>query len=75
MLCCPHCEKDVESRFLHCPFCGKPLHDETAKQIYKQRVAQRIQENRELNKRSARLQLIWLIIFAVVITGVFFWKN
>lgn len=75
MLNCPHCEKKVDSSLSHCPFCQTPLHDEAAKQVYQQRIIQSTQERQELNKRSAKVQLVWLVIFAIVIAGLFWWKS
>ncbi|MFC0322579.1 hypothetical protein ACFFHT_03235 [Gallibacterium melopsittaci] len=75
MLSCPHCEKKVNEELTHCPFCQTALHDEAAKQVYQQRLAQDIDHRKAMNKQNAKVQITWFIIFTIVIAGLLWWKN
>ncbi|OBW94744.1 hypothetical protein QV08_05405 [Gallibacterium salpingitidis] len=75
MLSCPQCEKKVNEELTHCPFCQAALHDEAAKKIYQQRLEQDIAHRKAMNKQNAKVQIIWFVIFAIVIGALLWWKN
>lgn len=75
MLSCPKCEKKINQELSHCPFCQTALHDDAAKQIYQKRLEQDIEQRKAMNKQNAKVQVIWFIIFAIVLTVLLWWKN
>ncbi|BFQ92248.1 hypothetical protein [Gallibacterium anatis] len=75
MLSCPKCEKKVNEALDFCPFCQTALHDEAAKRVYQQRLSQDVEHRQAMNKQNAKVQLIWFVIFVVVIGGLLWWKN
>lgn len=68
---CPECNKKVSESALNCPNCGF-LFDEKTKEKYQSAVENRRIRNREINRKSAKLQLVWLIIFALIIAAVMY---
>ncbi|TDQ59553.1 acetyl-CoA carboxylase carboxyltransferase subunit alpha [Mesocricetibacter intestinalis] len=63
---CPECRKKISESAKFCPHCGFSF-AEADLEIYRQRLEQRRLHNREVNRKSAKLQLIWLLVFALVI--------
>lgn len=63
---CPECRKRISDSVEACPHCGFSF-KEADLEIYRQKLEQRRLHNQEINRKSIKLQLIWLAIFAVVI--------
>lgn len=63
---CPECRKRISDSVEACPDCGFSF-KEADLEIYRQKLEQRRLHNQEINRKSIKLQLIWLAIFAVVI--------
>lgn len=63
---CPECRKRISDSVESCPHCGFSF-KETDLEIYRQKLEQRRLHNQEINRKSVKLQLIWLLVFAVVI--------
>ncbi|QPB42152.1 zinc ribbon domain-containing protein [Rodentibacter haemolyticus] len=61
---CPECRKKISNRAVHCPNCGFSFKEEEL-EIYKQKLEERRLHNAEINRKSTKLQLIWLCIFAL----------
>lgn len=63
---CPECRHKISQNAMICPHCGFSF--ETASlEKYKQMLEQRRLHNQQINKKSAKLQFIWLIIFSLFI--------
>ncbi|MDG2956398.1 zinc ribbon domain-containing protein [Bisgaard Taxon 10/6] len=71
---CPECRRKISESAEICPHCGFSF-KATDLEIYKQKLEQRRLHNRELNKQNARVQLVWLLIFAAVIGLAAWWRN
>lgn len=63
---CPECRKKISESAVICPNCGFSFKEEDLAG-YKQRLEQRRLHNQEINRKSAKLHLIWLAIFALII--------
>ncbi|AWW33531.1 hypothetical protein CT138_01015 [Mannheimia varigena] len=63
---CPECRKRISDNVESCPHCGFSF-KEADLEIYRQKLEQRRLHNQEVNRKSIKLQLIWLGIFAAVI--------
>lgn len=63
---CPECRKRISDSVESCPHCGFSF-KEADLEIYRQKLEQRRLHNQEVNRKSVKLQLIWLGIFTVVI--------
>lgn len=63
---CPECRKRISDSVESCPHCGFSF-KEADLEIYRQKLEQRRLHNQEINRKSVKLQLIWLAIFSVVI--------
>lgn len=63
---CPECRKRISNSVESCPHCGFSF-KEADLEIYRQKLEQRRLHNQEVNRKSIKLQLIWLGIFAAVI--------
>lgn len=63
---CPECRKRISDSVESCPHCGFSF-KEADLEIYRQKLEQRRLHNQEINRKSVKLQLIWLVVFAVVI--------
>ncbi|MEG9489053.1 zinc ribbon domain-containing protein [Mannheimia indoligenes] len=63
---CPECRKRISDSIESCPHCGFSF-KEADLEIYRQKLEQRRLHNQEVNRKSVKLQLIWLGIFTVVI--------
>ncbi|AHG78404.1 zinc ribbon domain-containing protein [Mannheimia varigena] len=63
---CPECRKRISDSVESCPHCGFSF-KEADLEIYRQKLEQRRLHNQEVNRKSIKLQLIWLGIFAAVI--------
>lgn len=61
---CPECRKKISEHAEHCPSCGFSFKQEDLA-IYKQKLEERRLHNAEINRKSAKLHLIWFCIFAV----------
>ena len=71
---CPECRKKISENATHCPNCGFSFQSEDLER-YKAMLEKRRLHNQEVNRKSARLQLIWLLIFALVIGVAAYWVN
>lgn len=71
---CPECRKKVSENALLCPNCGFSFKTEDL-EIYKQKLEQRRLHNQEVNKKSVKLHLIWLLIFILVIAVASWWNH
>ena len=60
---CPECRKKISESVQACP------------EIYCQNLEQRRKINQEINQQNNKLQLVWLLIFAVVIGVASWWVN
>lgn len=63
---CPECRKKISESVQACPHCGFSF-KEADLEIYRQKLEQRRKLNQELNRQNSKIQLVWLVIFAVVI--------
>lgn len=63
---CPECRKRISDSVESCPHCGFSF-KEADVEIYRQKLEQRRLHNQEINRKSVKLQLVWLAIFTVVI--------
>ncbi|QNS15796.1 zinc ribbon domain-containing protein [Mannheimia bovis] len=63
---CPECRKRISDSVESCPHCGFSF-KEADLEIYRKKLEQRRLHNQEVNRKSVKLQLIWLGIFTVVI--------
>ncbi|ABR74045.1 zinc ribbon domain-containing protein [Actinobacillus succinogenes] len=71
---CPECRRKISESAEICPHCGFSFKAADL-ELYKQKLEQRRLHNRELNKQNARVQLVWLLIFAAVIGLAAWWRN
>lgn len=71
---CPECRRKISESAKMCPHCGFSF-AEADLEIYRQKLEQRRLHNQEVNRKSEKLQLIWLMIFAVVIGVAAWWNN
>ncbi|MDG2915465.1 zinc ribbon domain-containing protein [Bisgaard Taxon 10/6] len=71
---CPECRRKISENAEFCPHCGFSFKAADL-ELYKQKLEQHRLHNRELNKQNARVQLVWLLIFAVVIGLAAWWRN
>lgn len=63
---CPECRKRISDSVESCPHCGFSF-KEADLEIYRQKLEQRRLHNQEVNRKSVKLQLVWLLIFALII--------
>lgn len=63
---CPECRKRISDSVENCPHCGFSF-KEADLEIYRQKLEQRRLHNQEINRKSVKLQLVWLVIFTLVI--------
>lgn len=63
---CPECRKRISDSVEGCPHCGFSFKDADL-EIYRQKLEQRRLHNQEINRKSMKLQLIWLAVFVIVI--------
>lgn len=68
---CPECRHKVTESALSCPNCGFSFKEENLA-VYRQKLEERRLHNQEINKQSAKLHLVWFLIFALVI-GIASW--
>lgn len=68
---CPECRHKVSESAIICPNCGFSFKEENL-EIYRQKLEERRLHNQEINKQSAKLHLVWFMIFALVI-GIVSW--
>lgn len=71
---CPECRKKISDSSETCVHCGFSFRAADL-EIYKQKLEQRRLHNQETNRKSAKLHLIWLAIFALVIVIASLWQN
>ncbi|MDG2941859.1 zinc ribbon domain-containing protein [Bisgaard Taxon 10/6] len=71
---CPECRRKISESAEFCPHCGFSFKAADL-ELYKQKLEQRRLHNQELNKQNARVQLVWLLIFAAVIGLAAWWRN
>lgn len=64
---CPECQHKVSDSALSCPHCVFSFKEEDLA-LYRQNREERRLHNQEINKQSAKLHLVWFIIFALVIS-------
>lgn len=63
---CPECRHKISEHAEICPHCGFSF--KTADlAVYKQKLERSRLHNQELNKQNVRVQLVWLLIFSVVV--------
>ncbi|MDD6910443.1 zinc ribbon domain-containing protein [Actinobacillus minor] len=71
---CPECRKKISESAEVCPHCGFSF--KTADlEAYKQKLEARRLHNQELNRQSSKIQLVWLLIFIVVLTVAAWFKG
>ena len=63
---CPECRKKISESAESCPNCGFSFKPENL-EVYKQKLEEHRLQNEEINRKSAKLHLVWGIIFAVVL--------
>ena len=63
---CPECHKKISDSVKTCIHCGFSFH-EADLEVYKQKLEQRRLDNQEVNRKSVKLHLIWLLVFVLVI--------
>lgn len=71
---CPECRRKISESAEICPHCGFSFKAADL-EAYKQKLERRRLHNQELNKQNAKVQLVWLLIFAVVIGFAAWWRN
>jgi len=71
---CPECRRKISESAEICPHCGFSFKAADL-ELYKQKLEQRRLHNQDLNKQNARIQLVWLLIFVVVIGLAAWWRN
>lgn len=71
---CPECRRKISESAEFCPHCGFSFNAADL-ELYKQKLEQRRLHNQELNKQNARVQLVWLLIFAAAIGLAAWWRN
>ncbi|QIM67418.1 hypothetical protein A4G16_08600 [Mannheimia granulomatis] len=68
---CPECRNRISDSLESCLHCGFSF-KEADLEIYRQKLEQRRLHNQEINRKSVKLQLIWLLVFIAVI-GIASW--
>lgn len=63
---CPECRKKMSTQAEFCPHCGFSFKPETL-ESYRQKLEEQRLLNAEINRKSAKLHLVWLCIFILVI--------
>ena len=63
---CPECRHKVSDSAKTCPSCGFSF-DPQDLERYKQQLERLREHKKEVNKKSDKLQLIWLFVFAAFI--------
>lgn len=63
---CPECRKKISDSVETCIHCGFSFR-EADLEVYKQKLEQRRLDNQEVNRKSVKLHLVWLLVFVVVI--------
>lgn len=71
---CPECRKKISRQAEFCPHCGFSFKEEDLER-YKQTLEARRLHNQAINRKSAKIQLIWLCIFALVIAITAWFTN
>lgn len=71
---CPDCGRKVSSKAEKCIRCGFPLQNISSSQ-YQQAFEKNLVERKAINRQNAKIQLIWLVIFVVIIAILAWWKN
>ena len=71
---CPECRRKISDSAALCPHCGFSFAAADL-EIYKQKLEQRRLHNAEINRKSTKLHLIWLVIFALVIGIASWWHH
>lgn len=70
---CPECRKKISEHTEICIHCGFSFKQEDLA-VFKQKMEQRRLENAEMNRRSVKIHLFWLMVFAVVIIFASCWN-
>lgn len=63
---CPECHKKISESAQICPHCGFSFKEEDLEK-YKITLEERRLQNQQINRQNSELQLIWLMIFAMVL--------
>lgn len=71
---CPECRKKISQTATLCPNCGFSFHEADLVR-YRQLLEQRRLANQEINRKSVKLHLIWLAVFALVIGLASWWQH
>ncbi len=71
---CPECRHKISESAETCPHCGFSFRVADLA-IYKQKLEQRRLHNQELNKQNVKIQLIWLVVFIIVIAVASWWHH
>lgn len=71
---CPDCCTKISQSAQICPHCSFQF-DQASLDKLRMLQQQRYQQNQEINRQSTKIQLIWLIIFALVIGITACWIN
>ncbi|MCK3658465.1 hypothetical protein A4G18_07020 [Pasteurellaceae bacterium Pebbles2] len=71
---CPECRRKISENAQLCPHCGFSF-NEADLAVYREKLEQRRLYNEQLNRQNIKIQLIWLVIFALVIGGAMWWNS
>ena len=71
---CPECRSKISENASACTHCGFSFAPQDL-EIYKQKLEQRRLTNQEINRKSVKLHLTWLAIFAFVIALAALWQH
>ncbi|MBE2896611.1 hypothetical protein HPC38_06955 [Pasteurellaceae bacterium HPA106] len=63
---CPECKKKMTGEVNFCPHCGFSFSSDSIA-TFNEKMARLREHKQEVNRKSAKLQLVWLVIFVVVI--------
>lgn len=64
---CPECRKKISDSVEQCIHCGFSFRQEDLA-VFKQKMEQRRLDNEEINRKSVKIHLFWLTVFALVIS-------
>ncbi len=71
---CPECRRKISESAVLCPHCGFSFKEEDLA-LYRQKLEQRRLHNQEINRKSVKLHLFWLIVFSLVIGIAVWWQH
>ena len=71
---CPECRRKISQSAPLCPHCGFSFQEKDLA-LYRQKLAQRRLHNQEINRKSVKIHLFWLIVFSLVIGIAAWWQR